>query len=98
MKGVLPSAELDGLLAILRVGENASPRLSTKKLEGEKVLIEIPGKLNKLASDDLELTLQWREASRAAFTSAIDTGYRVEEFYRKDRDNEQIGVYLLAVD
>ncbi|HZE71049.1 MAG TPA: hypothetical protein VE135_16185, partial [Pyrinomonadaceae bacterium] len=96
LKRELPSAQAESLPTVLRLGRNSSPMLSSKKPEGEKLLIEIPGKVNKLTRDDFELALRWREASRFAFTNAIDLGYRVEEFYRTDRDGEQIGVYLLA--
>lgn len=75
--------ELD-LPALVRVGENGEPVVNTGWTNEKQLIIEIPGEVNA------EL---WREPTRAAFTTALDAGYIVSDFFVTDR---KIGVYLLT--
>ena len=91
----LPSS--NDLQTILCVGENSVPELTTEKLNGKELSIEIPAEINQLALDDLELLERWRESTRSAFTHAIDRGYRVEEFHRSGRRSDSVGRYVLVL-
>ena len=75
------SGELDRLPRLLRVEENLEPVSGEDSLGSPQLVIEIPGDLS--ANHE-----RWREATREAFTRALDAGYVVEEFY--------FGRYVLA--
>jgi predicted GNAT superfamily acetyltransferase len=81
--------ELNNLFALIRVGQNGGPVVNTEKTDEKELLIEIPGETNP------EL---WREPTRAAFTSALDAGYIVKNFYVVERDDRKIGAYFLTRD
>ena len=55
----------------------------------KQLLIEIPGEANP------EL---WRTPTRAAFTSALNSGYIVNGFYVVERNGQKIGAYFLTRD
>ncbi|MGH9880143.1 MAG: GNAT family N-acetyltransferase, partial [Pyrinomonadaceae bacterium] len=61
----------------------------------EQALIEIPADVNALQQRSVELAVQWRESTRWAFTEALAAGYLVVDFYRQNRGDQQLGVYLL---
>lgn len=63
----------------------------------EYLSIEIPRGINALQREHPQLALEWREATRWAFTKALDNDYVVEEFYCTTRDDHSIGVYLLTL-
>jgi len=73
---------------LVRVGEDLEP-VAGDPLSGPQVIIEIPGELKSHHE-------RWREATRRAFTSAIDAGYVVEEFFISD--DRKVGRYLLRQD
>lgn len=73
--------------ALVRVGEDGEPVVANTELTNKEMLIEIPGEANP----DL-----WREPTRAAFTTALDAGYVVNDFYVTERKNRKIGAYLLV--
>jgi len=73
---------------LVRVGEDLEP-VAGDPLSGPQVIIEIPGGLKSHHE-------RWREATRRAFTSAIDAGYVVEEFFISD--DRKVGRYLLRQD
>ena len=73
--------------ALVRVGQSGEPVVDTDKTDESQLVIEIPGEPNP------EL---WREPTRAAFTSALNAGYIVENFYVVERDDRKVGVYLLV--
>jgi predicted GNAT superfamily acetyltransferase len=56
-------------------------------IEGD-ISIEIPGDINSLPQ---QTALQWREETRAAFTDALASGYKVVGFTRE----KNIGKYIL---
>jgi predicted GNAT superfamily acetyltransferase len=57
----------------------------------DDVSIEIPRDINSLQQQQPREAFRWREETRAAFTEAIRTGYKVVGFTREN----QIGKYLL---
>jgi predicted GNAT superfamily acetyltransferase len=69
---------------------------SIEGLKGSPALIEIPGDIGSLQQNEPELAARWREATRHAFTEALASGYIVEEFYRRDRNGQKSGAYLLS--
>jgi len=73
--------------ALVRVGQDGEPVVNTERTDESRLVIEIPGEPNA------EL---WREPTRAAFTSALDAGYIVQNFYVVERNDRKIGAYLLV--
>lgn len=65
-------------------------------LARETALIEIPADINILQESSVVLASQWREATRWAFTEALSAGYIVVDFYRQQRGNQRLGIYLLS--
>jgi predicted GNAT superfamily acetyltransferase len=69
------------------------------KVFGNKHLaLEIPWNINELQSERPKLAVEWREATRWAFTEAFNSGYLVEDFYRSTRNDQPFGVYLLTLE
>lgn len=81
--------DLDGIPALIRVGENGEPVVNTVDTDERHLVIEIPGESNP------EL---WREPTRAAFTSALNAGHIVTGFYVVERDGQKTGLYFLTRD
>ena len=79
-------SELEPLPHLVRVGEDLEP-VTSDPISGPELIIEIPGELKAHHK-------RWREETRKAFTSAIDAGYVVEEFYISD--DRRVGRYLLT--
>jgi len=73
------------LPCLVRVGEDVEP-VKGDPISGPQVIIEIPGELQSHHE-------RWRKATRQAFTSAIDAGYVVEDFYISD--DRKVGSYIL---
>jgi predicted GNAT superfamily acetyltransferase len=85
-KPVMPG-DLDVVRHLVRVGDTGEP-ISYEDL-GESVVIEIPAEIT--ANQE-----SWREATRKAFTSAIDAGCVVEGFHVNEE--RKVGKYLLRQD
>jgi predicted GNAT superfamily acetyltransferase len=88
----------EGIACLVQVDAEGAPQRNTSLLNsGEKYLsIQIPPDINSLQMDKPEMAVAWRDATRWAFTSAIECGYLVESFYvPADR---AVGVYLLTYD
>lgn len=84
---------------LVKIGDDDYPVSNDlqKGLEADHALIEIPSNINDLAKKDGALTNNWREATRRAFTGAIEKGFSVRNFYRIKRGGERPhGVYLLS--
>jgi chorismate synthase len=92
--------ELDESAHLVELGDDDAPRChETTKLPGERhVLVEIPDDISTLELRDSGLAKAWREATRRAFTSALEAGYLVEEFYQVDRGHRRLGVYVLTLE
>jgi predicted GNAT superfamily acetyltransferase len=83
--------------ALVHFGPGGEPLCEDfEKAEQPRILIEIPGDIGKIEKENPSLALEWRRATRRAFTDALSAGYLVEEFYRSARDGQRIGVYLLT--
>ncbi len=65
-------------------------------LARQRLAIEIPGDIERIEREDTGLARQWREATRRAFTAALQAGFRVEEFCRSIRGKQGPGAYLLV--
>jgi len=83
--------------ALIQVGTDDAPETnSSHQIRDHRVLsIEIPGDINSLQRQNPALAIEWRLATREAFTDAMALGYRVEEFYRALKQDQPIGIYLL---
>jgi predicted GNAT superfamily acetyltransferase len=92
-----PSVDFENVKTLVELGENDVPRMAgfNKILIDEQVAIEIPSNINELQKRNVALAVEWREATRAAFTVALNQGYVVKEFYRASRVGRKHGVYLL---
>jgi predicted GNAT superfamily acetyltransferase len=79
---------------LVRIGENNAPIRS--EYRGAPIsAIEIPVGIDSLVETDAALARRWRRATRLSFTSAIDAGLVVEDFFRLERNGRQVGLYLL---
>ena len=78
--------------------EGDRPRLADlgKPLSGRQYMIEIPYDATALKQRDPAAAIAWREATRAAFLKAIETGFTVEEFLKLDKKDTPRWFYLLA--
>jgi predicted GNAT superfamily acetyltransferase len=93
-----PNPEPGKINSMIRIGSGrVAERGRLSELLGQKhLLIEIPSDINALQRDDPKLALEWREATRWAFTEALASGYFVEDFYVRQKDAPAGGVYLLT--
>jgi predicted GNAT superfamily acetyltransferase len=89
--------DLANVRTLVKSGENNIPSVDNlaENLTDEQVAIEIPADINELQKQNIRLAIEWREATRKAFTDALEQGYVVKEFYREKRGDRQYGVYLL---
>jgi len=78
---------------LVRVGEKNAP-VCMEYPGGESSIIEVPVGINSLVETDPVLARRWREATRVAFTSAIDAGLVVEDFWL-ERKEQPAGIYIL---
>lgn len=91
----IPTA--DGARALIQVGrQNSAQRNMPATLAEKHLLIEVPANINELQQRAPALAHEWREATRWAFTEAMNRGYFVEEFYRTTVEDQSIGKYLLT--
>jgi predicted GNAT superfamily acetyltransferase len=58
----------------------------------DKILVEIPGDINAVQRESPETAREWRERTRRAFTDALDAGYVVVDFDRR----EDKGIFILG--
>lgn len=89
--------DLANVRTLVKSGENNIPSVdnSAENLTDEQVAIEIPADINELQKQNIRLAVEWREATRKAFTDALEQSYIVKEFYRGKRGDRRYGVYLL---
>ncbi len=90
--------ELSRIPSLVRVSLQDTPQRNdlSESTGQEHLLIEVPGDINALQTENPKLATEWREATRGAFTEAITAGYFVEDFYRSARKDRAIGAYLLS--
>jgi predicted GNAT superfamily acetyltransferase len=97
-KAELPDEVWETLTPLVEVAADGSPLPGELKpgLAREQSLIEIPGEIMAVQRHRAELAVAWREATRWAFGEAMAAGYLVEEFHRRTRRGQPLGVYLLS--
>jgi predicted GNAT superfamily acetyltransferase len=87
----------DGAQHLVEVGIDLSPKITgLPDLRGQHLVIAIPADINALQIEKTGLAVEWRQATRWAFSHAMKLGYRVEEFYRLTDRNQSVGSYLLS--
>jgi len=79
------------------VGKDEQPLMNEVDYTAGKLLIEIPGDINKLVSRNDRSAMRWREATREAFREAMSAGYVVEDFFVVEKESRTVGVYLLEL-
>ena len=94
----LLSLNLDDLPSLVSVGDGEEPIIEETDLDTQAVVVEIPGSINALLKESPGLAIKWREATRRIFTRAFDSGYVVAEFSRAERNEKEIGRYMLLKD
>ena len=87
--------ELEKHVSLVKMSPDGSPR-TRAMVDRDYLLIDVPGDISVLQQQNPELAVAWRNATRAAFTDALDAGYTVEEFYRIEREGQSAGCYLLS--
>jgi predicted GNAT superfamily acetyltransferase len=92
------SVDFPNVLPLIKAGLDDSPTCNSLDdgLSSEHALIEIPADINDLQQRNKNLGFVWRDATRWAFTKAIEAGYLVIGFVRQTRGDQKIGVYLLS--
>ena len=88
-KGGAPESAL-----VYREGDLPRVRDFAGPLAGRICIIEIPAGINEIKERDPAAALSWREATRAAFQTALASGFIVEDFIRAG-DNSPRWFYLL---
>ena len=87
--------ELETVQRLVRLNDNETPETFDLNETQEYLAIEIPTDINRLLEENLEKAVQWRHATRKAFDDAFQKDYVAENFYRRSRDGNDYGVYLL---
>jgi predicted GNAT superfamily acetyltransferase len=64
-------------------------------LARQRIAIQIPSDIGAVERKDVGLAREWREATRWAFTEALQAGFFVAEFCRTVRGQQGPGNYLL---
>lgn len=92
-----PSILPNGTKPLVEVGTDLAPKIAeSPDLRGPYLAIEIPADVNALQVEKPGLAVQWRQATRWAFSHAMTQGYLVEEFFRVTLRDQSIGSYLLS--
>ncbi|PYS71346.1 MAG: hypothetical protein DMF69_10685 [Acidobacteria bacterium] len=91
------SNELADTPTLVWVGKDEQPLMNEVDYTAGKLLIEIPGDINKLVSRNDRSAMRWREATREAFREAMSAGYVVEDFFVVEKESRTVGVYLLEL-
>jgi chorismate synthase len=81
---------------ILAVNEKLEPIGLSVQDSATLIAIEIPADINRLLTENAELARRWREATRAAFTRAIGTGFVVTDFHPTHARHAAVGRYFLT--
>ena len=86
----------DGTRPLVEVGTDLAPKITeSPDLRGGYLAIEIPADINAVLVENPRLAVEWRKATRWAFSYALSNGYIVEEFYRGTLRDQSVGSYLL---
>ncbi|MFN2512332.1 MAG: GNAT family N-acetyltransferase [Pyrinomonadaceae bacterium] len=79
---------------LVSVGQHNAP-VWTHYTGAESLVIEVPDKIDLIVETDPALAHRWRESTRVAFTSAIEAGLVVADFFSVKRKERRVGIYLL---
>jgi len=88
--------EFADIPTLVWVGKDEEPIMNEVNYAVGKLLIEIPGDINKLVARMDGSAMRWREVTRQAFLSAMNAGYSVEDFFVVEKDSRTVGIYLLV--
>jgi predicted GNAT superfamily acetyltransferase len=93
-----PPLESENAAALVQVSSGWEPRKNTgsELFARNHLSLEIPWDINDLQRERPKLAVEWRKATRWAFTEAFKSNYLVEDFYRTTRNDQPVGVYLLT--
>ncbi len=82
---------------LVELGENDAPHRNDLDdcLSHDQAAIEIPADINEMEKQNRQIAVEWREATRWAFTEAIDRGFMIEGFLRAERNGRKVGTYRL---
>ena len=97
-RDLIKKPSLDEIAArqvLVKVGGEDQPVSLPADELGERLVIEIPKDINEIVKRADGIAQRWREATRGAFTRALDAGYMVEDFGPVERDAHTVGCYLL---
>jgi predicted GNAT superfamily acetyltransferase len=67
-----------------------------KNLSETQSLIEIPHNITSLKERNPDLAREWREATRAAFLAALESGFTVQDLVKQPPKYRPKWFYLLA--
>lgn len=97
LDGTDSAAEISDVKPIVEHGDDDAPRRSglNECLSLDQAVIEIPADINELERQNRKVAVEWREATRWAFTEAINDGFVVVGFYRSERNGRKSGIYSL---
>ncbi len=89
--------DIESATTLVYVESDDSPRSndSMEALTREFALVEIPANIVAVEQSNGEMAALWREATRRAFTRAMEAGFLVEDFLRGSRDSKPFGAYVL---
>ena len=94
-----PLVDSENAPALVQVSSGWEPKKHTdsEAFGKEHLTLEIPWNINELQRERPKLAVEWREATRWAFTEAFNSGYLVEDFHSATRNDQPVGVYLLTL-
>ena len=94
-----PTVESRNAPALVQVSSGCEPMKDTgsEAFGKEHLSLEIPWNINDLQRERPQLAVEWREATRWAFTEAFNRDYVLEDFYHATRNDQPVGVYLLTI-
>jgi predicted GNAT superfamily acetyltransferase len=88
---------LSRLTPLIRFNGDGKPATSdlSSALARQRIAVEIPSDIGFIERKDPALAREWREATRWAFTEALQSGFFVADFCRTLRGKQGPGAYLL---
>lgn len=97
LAGQIVPVDIPEVTPLVELGENGRPHRNDldECLSHDETAIEIPADINEMERQNRNAAAEWREATRWAFTEAIDSGLLVDGFYRTERNGQKAGIYHL---
>jgi len=94
-----PPVETENAPTLVQVSSGWEPKKNTDSelFRKNHLSLEIPWNINDLLRERPKLAVEWRKATRWAFTEAFNSDYVVEDFYSAARNDQLVGVYLLTL-